>query len=166
MNRLSRLGLVLLILSACVGCDQATKNIAKQSLQSSAPISLLNDIVRIEYTENPGAILGLGANLPAELRLYVSIVFAAIVLGVALIFAIRPSDLRSIQIAGLALMAAGGVGNLIDRLFNDGAVIDFVSLGIGSLRTGIFNFADVAVFAGAALFLLFNARHKAKAEIT
>jgi signal peptidase II len=150
--------MVLFILIACVGCDQATKNIAKQSLETSPPISLLNGIIRIEYAENPGAILGLGAGLPAELRLFVAIVFAGVVLSAALNFAIKPSDLRLIQIAGLALMAAGGVGNLIDRLFNDGAVIDFISLGIGSLRTGIFNMADVAVFAGAAMFLLFSAR--------
>jgi signal peptidase II len=50
-------------------------------------------------------------------------------------------------------MTGGGLGNLIDRMMNDGRVVDFVSLGVGSLRTGIMNVADVAVFAGAMLLL-------------
>ncbi|HEY8123705.1 MAG TPA: signal peptidase II, partial [Myxococcota bacterium] len=41
-----------------------------------------------------------------------------------------------------------------DRVLNAGAVTDFVSLGVGPLRTGIFNLADVAIMAGAALLLL------------
>ncbi len=53
---------------------------------------------------------------------------------------------------GIALMAAGGAGNLIDRVFNDGAVIDFVSIGFAGLRTGIFNIADVSIIAGVLLF--------------
>jgi signal peptidase II len=46
---------------------------------------------------------------------------------------------------------AGGLGNLIDRVTNHGQVTDFLNLGIGSLRTGIFNVADVAITGGALL---------------
>ena len=54
----------------------------------------------------------------------------------------------------VALVAGGGIGNWLDRLLNQGTVTDFVSLGVGPLRTGIFNLADVAVMAGVALLLL------------
>jgi signal peptidase II len=61
------------------------------------------------------------------------------------------------------LIASGGVGNWIDRLTNDGRVTDFLNLGIGSLRTGIFNVADMVLMAGVALFLLGSRRPAAAA---
>ena len=55
----------------------------------------------------------------------------------------------------VALLLAGGVGNLIDRVSQNGMVTDFMNIGIGSLRTGIFNVADVAItFGGLALLVL------------
>jgi signal peptidase II len=53
----------------------------------------------------------------------------------------------------IALLLAGGVSNWIDRALH-GSVVDFLNIGIGWLRTGIFNFADVAIMLGAALFLI------------
>ena len=154
MQRIHRLGLVVLILIACTSCDQMTKSIAKESLAPSSPISLLNDSIRIEYIENPGAILGLGANLPREVRVLFAIVFVSIILAFTLVFAVNTHRFSLIQLVGISLVAAGGLGNLLDRLFNDGAVIDFVRLGIGPLQTGIFNFADVAIMGGAFTILL------------
>lgn len=163
VKRLYRLALVVLILISCAGCDQATKSIAKKTLISSPPISLLNGFIRVEYTENPGAILGLGANLPSGARFLFSVVFVGIVLTMTLAFAVKTQSLRLMQLAGLSLAAAGGIGNFLDRLFNNGAAVDFISLGIGPLRTGIFNVADIAILAGVSIFLLFSAKDKAKA---
>lgn len=139
-----------------------TKNIAKESLASSAPISLLNDSIRVEYTENPGAILGLGADLPSEIRLPFFIIFVGVVLTLTLVFAVKTYSLSLMQLVGLSLIAAGGIGNLLDRLFNHGAVIDFVRLGLGLFRTGIFNLADVAILIGVSTLLLFSAKGRAK----
>jgi len=154
MQRIHRLGVVVLILIACTSCDQMTKNIAKVSLAPSSPISLLNDSIRIEYIENPGAILGLGGDLPREARVLFAIVFVSIILAFTLVFAVNTHRFSLMQLVGISLVAAGGLGNLLDRLFNDGAVIDFVRLGIGPLQTGIFNFADVAIMGGAFTILL------------
>jgi signal peptidase II len=140
-----------------------TKTIAKESLASSSPISLLNDSIRIEYTENLGAILGLGANLPGQVRFLVFVIFVSLILAVTLAFAVNAHSFSLNQLIGLSLMAAGGIGNLLDRLFNNGAVIDFVSFGIGPLRTGIMNVADVATTIGVVTFLLFSVKGKAKA---
>ena len=54
--------------------------------------------------------------------------------------------------AGLLLFVAGGISNLVDRIAM-GSVIDFLNVGIGPIRTGIFNVADVAILAGIALLL-------------
>ena len=53
-----------------------------------------------------------------------------------------------------SLIFAGGASNLADRLLYDGYVVDFINIGIGSFRTGIFNIADVAITAGVVILLL------------
>ncbi len=54
----------------------------------------------------------------------------------------------------MRLLLGGAIGNLIDRVRFDGLVIDFMNLGVGPLRTGIFNVADVAISCGAVLLIL------------
>jgi len=154
VQRIHRLGLVILILIACTSCDQMTKSIAKVSLAPSSPISLLNDSIRMEYIENPGAILGLGGNLPREARVLFAIVFVSVILAFTLVFAVNTHRFSLMQLVGISFVAAGGLGNLLDRLANDGSVIDFIRLGIGPLQTGIFNVADVAIMGGAFTILL------------
>jgi lipoprotein signal peptidase len=63
-------------------------------------------------------------------------------------------DTRPWQVVGFTLLAASGVGNLIDRFLYEGRVTDFLNLGIGDLRTGIFNFADVFGMVGFVVLLL------------
>ena len=63
-----RIAILLVMLTACVGCDQGTKYAAKSLLQPSAIHSYLGDTVRVVYAENSGAFLGLGASLPREVR--------------------------------------------------------------------------------------------------
>ncbi|MFZ6031265.1 MAG: signal peptidase II [Chloroflexota bacterium] len=147
---------MLVILGVCTACDQAVKGIAQQSLIGERPISLLNNLIRLEYVENAGAILGLGASLPSAVRLTLMSVFVAGALAMAFFFAYKPPpQLGWVQLAGVSLVAAGGLGNLIDRIFNQGRVIDFVSFGIGGLRTGVMNLADIAIFFGALIFFVF-----------
>ena len=154
MRRLCRFAVVILILVSGIGCDQMTKHVARESLAASPPVSLLNDFVRFEYTENLGAFLGLGSDLPSEGRFLLLVIFASTSLLLALALMIRVRDLGLGTLIGVSLLASGGMGNLVDRIFNDGAVVDFVRLGTGRIRTGIFNLADVAIMAGAAMVLV------------
>lgn len=55
-----------------------------------------------------------------------------------------------------SLVLSGGLGNLVDRIINDGRMIDVMNIGIGSLRTGIFNVADVYITVGVVV-LVFQA---------
>ena len=128
--------------------DHVTKYAAVAILETRPPIEMAGGIVRWELAYNPGAFLSLGAGLPVALR---TAVFGWIVpLGVvvASIFFLRDKSLGAGALAALGLLAGGGISNGVDRLWNDGYVTDFVSIGIGALRTGIFNVADVAVIAG------------------
>ena len=162
MRKALKLGFLLSVLLPCVGCDQATKSAARKFLTTSDPISLLNGFIRFEYVENPGAFLGMGAQLPGALRFLIFVVFTGTTLAVMLLLVIKERDGDLPRLTGLALLAGGGVGNLIDRLINEGQVVDFVSLGLGPVRTGIFNVADVAVMAGAMLLLYGLIRHQEK----
>ena len=142
------------ILLSSVGCDQATKHIAQARLKGQPPRSYCGDVFRLEYAENPGAFLGLGGQLPPAARQFllvaVNVLLAA---GIAAVLALK----RNVSAAGLAacaLLLAGAVGNLIDRVRCDGLVIDFLNLGVGPLRTGIFNVADMVIMAGALLLVL------------
>ena len=78
----------------------------------------------------------------------------AIILSVFLYYLLTNDALHKISLVAGGLMMGGGVGNLIDRIFNDGAVVDFLNIGIGSVRTGIFNVADMSIMLGLVLFLL------------
>jgi signal peptidase II len=78
---------------------------------------------------------------------------------VAFVFALRVSVTVKAQaplLIALALFLGGGIGNLIDRLTNDGRVIDFMHIGFGFLRTGIFNVADMALMTGVVLLALYS----------
>ncbi len=145
---------LLVILSLCVGCDQMTKQIARDQLEGQPMRSYLSDTVRLVYAENPGAFLGLGSNLPPQTRWLLLVVVNSIValsIGVFVLFQASMSPLKTLA---CALLLGGAIGNLIDRVRFDGLVIDFMNLGVGPLRTGIFNVADVAITTGAILLIL------------
>ena len=73
---------------------------------------------------------------------------------------IRNQELNLLAVASSALIIGGGLGNLIDRILNQGAVIDFMNMGIGPIRTGVFNVADLAILAGIFIFVVFYAKKR------
>jgi signal peptidase II len=153
MRTLQRIAVVTLTLLCCVGCDQMSKSAARFLLASGDAQSFLGDSLRLQLVENPGSFLSLGASLPEHFRfaLFTAAV-AALLIGLvaASLFARR---LQPWRVVALALVAGGGISNLIDRLLYNGRVTDFLNVGIGGLRTGIFNVADMAIMAGALLLL-------------
>lgn len=143
----------LAVFSMTVGCDHATKLIAQRSLGDVGSVSLASDTLRLELAANSGGFLSLGASLPAELRQTFFMVLVPLAVLAICVLLLRPGVDRRVLVA-TGLIAGGGLANWLDRLMNDGAVTDFVSLGLGPLRTGIFNLADVAIVGGIALALL------------
>ncbi|MBK9517385.1 MAG: signal peptidase II [Anaeromyxobacter sp.] len=144
---------VLLLLLGCIGCDQATKRLALALLPEGRRITLLGDVIRLEHARNAGGFLGAGAGLGEGTR------GAIFLWGVALVTLVAAGAafsrrLPARQALGWALVAGGGIGNLIDRAMTGGWVVDFMNVGIGPVRTGIFNVADVAIMAGIGLLLV------------
>jgi signal peptidase II len=154
---MKRLVLVLAVLAGSVGCDQATKRVAVATLEGQPTKQLLGDTLRVGLARNEGAFLSIGANLPEGPRFWLLTVSVGMMLAGLLAFTLRSKQLPLLQVAGLALMLGGGVSNWLDRARDGGAVVDFLNLGIGSLRTGIFNVADLAIVAGVVV-MLFSVR--------
>jgi signal peptidase II len=150
-----RLLLLAVLGLGMVGCDQATKEVAASHRPD---IALFGGVVRVAYAENPGAFLGLGDDLPDGARVALLIVMNSIILGALGWWAFGRRHEMLVRFAA-TLVIAGGVGNLIDRMLRDGGrVVDFLVLGVGPVRTGVFNVADVAIMVGVGLLFLALAR--------
>ncbi len=152
MPRVKQSLLVLLLLILSVGCDQLTKEAAHQYLALQPPQSWFYDTVRLQYAENTGAFLSLGGGFSDGVRVFLFQVFPALCLVILAMVLFAQQIPLSTAIAW-SLVLSGGLGNLLDRIMNDGRVIDFMNLGIGPLRTGIFNVADVCITIGVVLLV-------------
>ena len=153
MSMAKRFALILVVLVSCVGCDQTTKTIAQSSLPSAEAWSFLGDTVRLQLTHNTGAFLGLGSSMPEFWRHLLFNVGGTVLLFGLLGYALFAKRLHPVGVFAIALYLAGGVSNVIDRWAYGGYVVDFIDVGIGPVRTGIFNFADMFIMAGGAIFL-------------
>ena len=150
--RLLAVATALLVLA--LGLDRWTKVLAQQHLKGTPRQSFLADTVRLDYAENRGAFLSLGASLSEGARMAIfSWAVGLLLLGLTVAVYVR-RDLSPRARLALAAVASGGLGNLYDRVFENGVVTDFMNLGIGPLRTGIFNVADIAIVVGVALLAL------------
>ncbi|NOV29409.1 signal peptidase II [Methylomonas sp. ZR1] len=154
MNMMKRALLVFIVLVSCVGCDQATKSIAQSFLSETEVWSFWGDTVRLQLAHNHGAFLGLGSSLPDTLRDGLFSGGVALALLALLGYILLAKSTSPSSILAYTLLLAGGLGNLIDRLMYGGYVVDFINMGIGPIRTGVFNVADVVVVAGALMLFI------------
>jgi signal peptidase II len=166
VDRRSRLTFLAVVLIACVGCDQLTKVVATRTLgrEPEQVHSYWGDMLRLQYALNPGAFLGLGKSLSPSQRFAVLTMTNGVAMLVLAFFLLKKWSLPRVNYIAGALILGGGIGNLIDRVRLEGLVIDFLNVGIGPVRTGIFNIADMAIMAGCGLFLSIWWREPATAD--
>ena len=131
--------------------DQLVKWVAARGLRGKPGISFMGDIVRLEYAENTGAFLSLGANLDSGMRTLLFVVGVVVIIGFCFVWLFKSAH-SWLAILSLSAVIAGGIGNLIDRVWR-GYVIDFIYMGIGPVHTGVFNVADIAITGGLLLMV-------------
>lgn len=126
--------------------DQLTKAWLVSNLGPGEVVEVLGDTVRLVFGHNSGALFGLFRDQ--------ALLFGLVSLGVVgLIVAYHGRSGRSLYLSiALGLLLGGALGNLIDRL-RLGYVVDFVDLGIGSLRFYTFNLADAAISTSIVLLV-------------
>ncbi|MFO1390437.1 signal peptidase II [Cellvibrio sp.] len=142
--------------------DQWTKYLATAYLLGRETLSWWNDFFVLTYSINHGAFLGLGKDLPESVRDTIFSGLVSVFLIGFTIYAVRDKSMNKLQNLACGLVLSGGFSNLYDRVTNNGGVVDFMNMGIGSLRTGIFNVADMAIMAGVILLLFYSYKADAK----
>ena len=155
-GRIGMRAALFIAIVATIGCDRATKHFATVALSGEPGRSYFADTVRLEYAENEGAFLSLGATLPAPARTGLFTIGTGLILLVLAGAALR-LRWRGWLLVGAALVIAGGASNWIDRVIA-GKVVDFIVVGIGPLRTGVFNVADVAIMVGVTALAIGEVR--------
>ena len=139
-----------------IGCDRATKELAKEHLKNKEPVSYLHNTVSLTYAENTGAAMSLGDHLPKAASLILLSVLPLLLLLTLFVYTIQhANDFSTLKLFCISLIFAGGIGNVIDRILFNRHVPDFMMLSFHQLRTGIFNVADVCVTTGVIGLLIF-----------
>lgn len=150
-----------------IGCDRVTKELAKSHLMNRPSSSYLHNSFRLVYVENTGAAMSLGDDLPESAGFWLLGMLPLLLLLALTASAIRRSKENSLmKMLSYALIIAGGLGNIIDRIIFNRHVTDFMIINIFHLHTGIFNVADLCVTAGAIGLLFFYKDRKSKQIIT
>jgi signal peptidase II len=137
--------------------DVTTKRFAVSELwPPHVPHEVIGNYLRFTLAFNPGGAMSL--SLGPGSRWWFSLLAIATLVILAYMYRQTSPDDR-VQIASIALICGGAVGNLLDRLRSARGVVDFIDIGIGSYRFWTFNIADLAVTIGTAtLTWIFCAR--------
>jgi len=131
-----------------VGCDHATKHLAKSRLEHQS-LSVISGLLDLHYTENPGMAFGVLRSVPESIRGPVLIIGRGLMILVLLILWWRLHPLDRLTHIAFAILLAGAIGNWVDRIAQ-GYVIDFIHLHYWP----VFNLADVFITIGVVMLFL------------
>lgn len=133
--------------AAVLLADQITKAWLVSFLDPGQRVDVVGDLVRLVHSQNSGALFGLFRDS--------ALLFGVVSIGVvALIVWFHGSSARSTWLSvALGLLLGGALGNMVDR-FRLGYVVDFVDIGLGTLRFYTFNVADSAISLSILMLLV------------
>jgi signal peptidase II len=137
---------------ALLVADCASKRAVESHLTVGEPRPLVGDVVRFTLSYNTNAAMGFQLGGQARRLVLSMLTIAALVVLGALYHRTRPSDRA--RVIGVALVAGGALGNLLDRLRSSAGVVDFIDVGVKNVRFWTFNVADMGITIGAVLLLL------------
>ena len=161
---LKRFIILFVAIISCVAFEQQTKVWALEWLQPGVSVKYLSGIFQFILAENNGAFLGLGAQMPELMKIALFTGIIPVCLLVGFIWVVQEKHLTITGFLAAILLIAGGVSNVIDRVFNHGVVIDFMYLDIGPLHTGIFNVADVFIMSAVFIMICLSFRYEKSAK--
>ena len=130
--------------------DQISKLVAEATL-AATPQPVFGEWLRFALVYNPGAAFGLHLG-PFSRWIFMGLTAGALVILSRLYRQTEDGDYR--RVLAIGLVAAGAVGNVVDRIRSEYGVVDFIDIGFGIHRWPTFNVADIAVSGGAMLLAL------------
>ena len=137
-----------ILAGAVLVLDQVTKQVAVAALEAGRLVPIVGDYVSFTYVRNPGIAFGL--HLGAFSRPFFVLTALAVLAVLVSFYRATPRADRLRRLA-IAVLCAGAIGNLIDRVLWSEGVIDFIRLAVAGYEWPIFNVADMAVTLGAIL---------------
>jgi len=155
---IKRFSIIALILLANLIGDRVTKHWAGQHLDRSKITPVIGNLFILTYSENDGAFLSLGSGFSARVKPLLFtflplLIMLGLLIGVVYNYAWK-GLMDRVSMTAFCCIIGGGAGNLYDRLLNNGWVVDFMNFGLGPVRTGILNFADLSITFGIIALLV------------
>jgi signal peptidase II len=142
-RRLAARVLILSLLFLLVGCDHASKGVAKAELEGESAHELIRGLLSFRYVENTDIAFNLLRWVPEEIRFPALLVSGALaVIGLCALL-LQARGRFNVPVVALILVTAGAVGNYLDRVFR-GYVVDFVHVR----HWPVFNVADIYITIG------------------
>lgn len=139
--------LYILLIAAALIIDQAVKIYVSSVMTPGESVSVIQGFFHITYIHNDGAAFGILAGHSTVLIVIPAVILAA----VTVYLAVRGRNVPKMMGIALSLIAAGGTGNIVDRVIH-GYVIDFLDFKIWN---PVFNVADVFICTGCGLMILY-----------
>ena len=139
--------LFLLLAALFVIVDQVSKILIVVNMEPGQSVQVIPGLLNFTYSHNDGMAFGLGSDAFRWIFIAVTVIVCAVL--IYLMF--RPEFKNKLYFSAVACIVGGGVGNMIDRIFN-GYVVDFLSL---SFFSPICNVADYFITAGTILLVCF-----------
>ncbi|SDN40397.1 signal peptidase II [Pedobacter steynii] len=157
--------LILVIVMFNIGCDQITKSIVREHVQSNANIKIISDKITLTNVENSGAFLSVGDSLHSGIKFVLLLLLPLAVLLMGVYFVMTRKNLSPLLTFGICCVIGGGAGNLYDRIIY-GSVTDFLHIDFVVFQTGVFNAADLSIMLGMLLIMIdsFSRRKLANAS--
>jgi signal peptidase II len=145
--------LEIALVAAILVADQISKALVRAYIPLHDSVTLVAGWLQLTHVRNTGAAFGFlnAADFPYK-QVVVALSATAALIGIAL-YAARVSSHARLARVGLAMILAGAIGNLIDRLAL-GSVVDFVDLILGSWHFWAFNVADSAITLGVIAMMI------------
>ncbi|HEY8500459.1 MAG TPA: signal peptidase II [Clostridia bacterium] len=165
MKRIPKLALSIISIVLLVGLDQATKKIAEIYLSGKGTVQVLGNFLVLNYITNRGGFLSFGSSVNDYLWYAFFIILPLVSLLAISVYIIAKKRNDAYYLSFWVFFTSGGVGNIIDRILY-GEVRDFLNIGIGSLRTGIFNAADIYLNVFALAVVLIYILRKSRKKIS
>ena len=135
---------------ALTGADQLIKLWAIDNLKGQPSMEFISigshKILDLTYLENSGAVFGSFAGMR-----WLLIAVTSGLMAFCVWYMIRHRK-EILVLISMTLIVSGGIGNIIDRLFRGGKVVDYFDVKF--MKFAIFNFADVCVVIGVILLLI------------
>src|SRR5690606_8656311 len=143
-----------------IALDQITKVLTRLYGTPGSATPIIGDFFTLHNVEDSAALLGMGSDLNATLRIIVVLRLQILALGFVTIFISKNRELDRLSLIGFCFIIGGGIANVYDRIVY-GSVADFFHIDLGGVfRTGIFNLADMSVMLGLGLLLFAGFKNK------